>query len=141
MPRLLGASQNELTILDHLSGSELKIAYRMPTEKERADYANGAVQRRGNKIRVTVGQARQKFGRKILAGIRDGDFAFMENGEAFPLSSNRDSPHYREGWRDLVAQYAPDVLELLALRVFDAPVEAVDGQDEEPDPGEDAEKN
>lgn len=148
MPRRLSDEVNELRIKDNISGSEIVFSYRMPTTSERAAYANESYRRKGSKIENRVVEARQKFGKKILVGVRDGDFEVkLEDGTYAPLSSTP-GPHYQADWKDTVARHAGELLELLAARVFDgsasletdAPEEEAGGV-EAAASGEDAEKN
>lgn len=140
MPRRLTDEPNELRIHDNISGSEILLFYRMPTTAERAAYANEMFRRVGRKVKISVGEARQKHGLSILTGIREGDFeARGRNGECEPIASDPESGRFHPDWKEKVAAHASDLVELLAIRVFDAP--AVTAAVEEPDDDEDAEKN
>lgn len=137
MPRILSDDPNELKIHDNISGSDIVLHYRMPSTAERAAYANESFQRRGRKIKAAIGETRIKYGLKILQGIREGDF---ETDTGRPLSSTFGSEFYDEGWKEKIAKHAADLVELLAVRVFDAPA-ILDAEDEEDEADEDAEKN
>jgi hypothetical protein len=145
MPRRLTDELNELIIQDNISGSEIVLSYRMPTTAERAAYANESFRRKGNKVETRVVESRQKYGLKVLAGIREGDFIVNPSGLEKKLSSDPSSANFDPQWKDIVAHHAGDILELLAAHVFDGSVSvgAAAGRDEEADPadGEDLEKN
>lgn len=119
MARVLGTNQNQLKIDDQVSGSTITFFYRLPTTKERQGYMNMAVQRKGKRVEMRHAEAQAKYGEKILTGIRDGDFEVVENGKSVPLSSDPKSPHYREDWKQQVADNASDLLMLLAIHAFD----------------------
>ena len=142
MPRILSADPYELELVDHISGDTLLIKYRMPTTAERTAYGNACVRRKRNKIEQRVPEARREYGQRILVGIRDGDWVVPDGqGGQVPISSDQDSPHYREDWRELIAQFASDVLEALAARVFDGSVSPAATDDEDEPEAEDAEGN
>jgi hypothetical protein len=130
MPRILSDEPCEVTFDDNIAGGKIKIRYRMPTTEERIKYSNSQVNRSGRKLESIIGDTRQKFGKIILAGITDGDFMTAGNK---PLSSNEGSPHYDAGWKEIVAKYAPDVIAMLAMHVFENALILGDGNDEQED--------
>jgi hypothetical protein len=142
MPRRLTDELNELRIQDNISGSGIFFYYRMPTTAERAAYANESFRRRGNKIETRIVATRQKYGKLILQGVREGDFTVpgAAAGQDIPLVSDPASPNYDRQWKETVAAHAGDLLELLAAHVFDGScsVGAASSRDEE---AEDLEKN
>ena len=119
MPRRLTDELNELIIRDNISGSEIKLSYRLPATAERAAYANESFRRKGNKVETRIVETRQKYGKLILSGIREGDFEVRVGDRIQPLAGDPASPNYAPDWRELVAQHAGDLLELLAAHVFD----------------------
>ena len=127
MARRLSKTQtSELTIHDHLSDTEIVLSYRMPTTQEREGYANASVRRTRKGMKFEVVKARQEFGLKILTGIREGDFeAEKADGTFNLLASDPSSPNYREDWKTLVAELAPDLVQALAGHVFDASAEII----------------
>ncbi len=136
MPRLLNDKKPcEVTFFDRISDSKLTIFYRLPTTVERVGYTNSLATRRGNKIESNVGTARLKYGTAIMLGFKDGDF---EKEEGKPMASDPKSPNYDPEWKTFVRQYAQDVIEMLAMHVFesslvsDEPDEAVDQKAEDP---------
>lgn len=133
MPRVLGEEINSVKFSDNLSGSELEVYYRQPTTEERAAYSNESVQRKRNKVLFRAVQARQKFGLKILTGIREGDFLIKKEGKTMPIASDPASPNFDPNWKTLIMTHAADVVELLALHVFDASVETLDETQDSPE--------
>ena len=141
MARIMDDGINTLKIWDNISNTELEIYYRTPTTEERAAFSNESIQRARNKLLFRTAQARHKFGFKVLAGIREGDFIIKKGGKEVPIASDSKSPHYDPIWKELMMKYASDIIALLAAHVFEASAEALD---DEPDGGstmEDAEKN
>jgi len=127
MPRVLSKETYELRIQDNISGSELVFYYRMPTTQERIAYQNEGTQRIKNKLVFRTGQTRQKFGAKILRGIRKDDFIVEKDGKPVDISSMPD-------WKELIEEHAMDLVELLAAHVFENSAEALED-------AEDVEKN
>jgi len=143
MPRFLGQQINTLRLFDNLNdGETIELYYRNPTTKERQKYTDYAVVRKRNQTEFRVTEAQRIFGAKILTGIREGDFLIPgEDGQPVPLSSDPKSEHYREDWKDMLIEYASDIVTFVGSQVFDRSVEA----DTVPDAGEpvaeDLEKN
>jgi len=141
MARRLSDEQNELTIRDNLSGTDIKLFYRMPTTKERIGYQNDSVRRENGRVQTRTVETRIKYGHKILTGIREGDFEVLKDGKYVPLSSDPASEFLDPAWKEHVKTHAADMLELLAARVFDAPVMAMptsaDEAPEDTDPDQD----
>lgn len=121
-----------LTLQDHLSGSEIELYYRMPTPAERVAFANMCVTRKNGKVKMQHAEARVKYGAIILTGFREGDFEVQRDGRYVALSCDAGSPNYDQAWKDKLKAMAPDIIELLALRVFEASVAiAQDDHDDE----------
>ncbi|ACL05236.1 conserved hypothetical protein [Desulfatibacillum aliphaticivorans] len=143
MGRVFSDEPNKLTIQDNVSNSKIVLFYRTPLPSEMAAYHNETVRRKGKKLEVRVAQARLKYGEKILVGFRDGDFAraVKENEEVktVPMASDPNSPNYCQDWKDQVMKNASDLVMLLAGHVFDSSAEVE--ETDEPETGEDAEKN
>ena len=130
MPRRLSDEPNEMTFQDNLSGSEIVLQYRMPTTAERAGYANESFQRKGRKVVSRHVESRLKYGAKVLTGIRDGDFEIKQGDKWAPISSDPNSENYAADWKEQVQKYGADLIELLAIRVFDAPVQVAEAEEE-----------
>ena len=125
MPRLLNDKPCEVTFFDRISDSRITLTYRLPTTDERVGFANALVTRQGNKVKSRMGEARLKYGLKILVGIRDGDFE-TDKG---PLSSNPASPHYDPAWKVFIRDYAQDVVQMLTVHVFESSVVSDEADD------------
>ena len=125
MPRQLNDKPCEVTFQDRLSTdrdgnpSKITLYYHLPTTEDRIGYANAQIVRQGNTVKNNMGEARLKYGLKILAGFKDGDF---EKDDRQPMSSDPASPNYDPGWKARIRQYASDIVSLLAIHVFDASV-------------------
>ncbi|WP_035238152.1 hypothetical protein [Desulfobacter vibrioformis] len=122
--RILSKSgHNKLTIVDKLAGGEEHdIYYRMPTTQERQEFEQDKVKRDGDSVQIDATGAAYEAGKKILTGIRDGDFGREdETGEVVQLSSTPGNDGYLENWKDLVCDLAPDHVILLGLHVFENP--------------------
>jgi len=132
MARRLSADVNELILQDRLSNSEIVFYYRLPTTAERLAYAGQRSQRIGNKVKDKSFETRLKGAKKILTGIREGDFEIPDGkGKFVPLASDPASPHYRQDWKEKVEEYGSDLLELLAYHVFEfSVVDQRPGQEE-----------
>ena len=131
MPRELLDKECFLTIKDNISGDKIRLGYRMPTPAERIAYANEQVVRKGKKVDMRILETRIKFGAKILTSIRTGDFRAMKDGVAVDLASDTSAPGYLPEWKELVKERASDLVELLALHVFQNSAEADDDADAE----------
>lgn len=117
MPRLLNDKKPcEVTFFDRISDSKITLFYRLPTTEERVSYTNSLATRRGNKIESNVGTARLKYGSAILLGFKEGSF---EKEEGKPIASDPASPNYDPAWKTVIRQYAQDVIEMLAVHVFE----------------------
>ncbi len=138
MARRLGGDC-ELTIQDNVSNSEITLKYRVPEPDELIKYRNGQTQRKRNKIIDCSAENRQKWGAKILTGVGDGSFEKKVDGSWVPISSDPKSPNRDPEWKEQVKKQAPDLIETLAVYVFDAssmPI-APEENTEEADPEED----
>lgn len=123
MPRRLGDELNEMRFQDNLSGTEIVLLYRMPTTKERVAYANESFQRKGRKLINRAVETRMKFGLNVLEGFREGDFERKVGAAWKPIASDSASDNYFPEWKEHVEKYASDLIEHLAIRVFDLPVQ------------------
>jgi hypothetical protein len=125
MGRLLSTKPNTLTIHDNISNSQIVFQYRMPTTEERMNYSNSIIQRTRKGVTTRHSEIRQKYGAKILLGFRDGDFEYEDDdGNVLPLTM--ENPE----WKKLICEMAPDLVELLAAHVFDAPAEITENETE-----------
>jgi len=129
MGRTLNDENCEMTFKDKISNSNITVYYRLPESEERIAYSNALTTRSGNQIKNTVGEARRKYGTSILTGFKDGSF---DRGKGRPISSDPASSHYEPAWKAFVKKYALDVIELLAVMVFEASLSNVDPENDEP---------
>lgn len=116
MPRILSDQPCLVTFFDNISGDKITLKYRLPTTEERIKYTNSQVSRHGRKVESTMGETRQKYGLRVLLGITDGNF---QKADGKPLSSNQESPAYDPDWKTVIAKFAPDVVAMLAMHVFE----------------------
>ncbi len=131
MARVFTDEPNELRLHDNISDSNIILYYRTPTAKDHAEYTNNMTKRIGNKLVNCTGEQRQTKGLDILTGFRKGDF-LKSNNTIF--SSDPDDEAYDPDWKKLVAKYAPDLIEALAIHVFEMSVVKDDRQGlEDPD--------
>ena len=141
MARIMDDGLNILKIWDNISNSELEVQYRSPTTEERTAFSNESIQRKRNKLLFRTAQARHKFGLKILAGIREGDFIIKKDGKDVPFASNPKSTNYDQNWKEIMMRHASDIIQLLAAHVFENPAETLDDESDGGSTTEDAEKN
>jgi len=144
MPRRLGDELNELRFQDNISGSTIVLYYRMPTTQETVRYTNEITVRQRNRIVSRLGETRQKYGFIILQGIRTGDFEVKKGDKYVPIASDPQSEYYVQDWKETIKKHAPDLIELLAIRVFESPaeedIEPEDTEGEPQAPGDEAEE-
>jgi len=115
MPRLLSDEPCTLVLNDNISNTRITLHFRMPTTAERVKYLSGLFKRKGNELQPNVNEIRAELGAEILLGFEEGAFT-TEKGI---ISSNPNSPLYEPSWKDIMAKYAPDVIEMLAIHVFE----------------------
>ena len=138
MARRETSENNELLLQDHLSDSVLGTYYRTPDTAERQTYINKQRKRVGKKYVDNSVANRIVHGKKIITGIREGDYERKVGDEYVPFSSDPQAENYFEGWRDWMEVNCADVLTMLAVRVFEMPVTLT--RPDEDDPEEDIEK-
>ena len=125
--RIFSDQPNILKLHDNISDSSIHLYYRTPTVKEVAGYTNGMTKRVRNRIVNCTGECRQKHGKAILEGFRDGDFGMLKNGEPVMISSNPDSKGYDPEWKNLFCKYAADLVERLAIHAFEQTADTDEG--------------
>jgi hypothetical protein len=110
-------------------GDEVGVYFRQANTKEMHGYQNEAVQRKRNNVKFRSSEAQLKYGHKVMTGIRDGDCGAPNvEGKMVPISSDPQSPDYRENWRELLEQYAPNIIIALGAYVFGG-TEALEGEE------------
>ena len=115
MRDLKQSDRNVLRISDAISGSEIELYYRMPTTSEQVAYQSKLVKRQGKKVVIHAFDTRLEYGLKILTGFREGDFGF----DGKPVASDNQSPNFREDWKELLTQSAPDIINAFAMTIFE----------------------
>ena len=119
MARVFSKKPNKLILHDNLSNTEIVLYFRTPTTKEVASYTNGMTKRVRNKVVNCTGECRQKYGKLIFEGFRDGDFAEEIDGKEVLFSSDKKSKNFQEDWKEKVCVNAPDIIETLAIHAFE----------------------
>lgn len=119
--RVIGANvKNEMTIADSISGTEITLYFRTPSNSERQRYFADLWGRDGDNITDKSQDARLNWGAEILLGFEDNDLGFKDaNGEVTAFSSDPENENHRADWKELIKEYAPELLGFLALRVFE----------------------
>jgi len=115
MRDLTRSDRNKLIINDARSGTEIELYYRTPTTQEEVEYQSKLIKRKGKKVLINAFETRLKMGLKILTGFREGDFGV----DGRPISSDPSSPNYREDWKELLREYAADIVTAFAFAVFE----------------------
>jgi hypothetical protein len=115
MRDLTKSDRNKLVINDTRSGTEIELYYRNPTTQEEIEYQSKLIKRKGKKVLINAFETRLQMGLKILTGFREGDFGV----DGKPISSDPSSPNYREDWKDLLKEYAADIVTAFAFAVFE----------------------
>ncbi|MFA6290231.1 MAG: hypothetical protein WC637_00540 [Victivallales bacterium] len=116
MPRILSNEPCKVTFQDNIAGGNITLEYTLPSAEDRIKYSNSMISRKGRKVEAVYGETRMKYGEKILSGIKDGDF--LKN-DGTKLSSNPESPAYNADWKKMIVDFAPDVIAMLAMHVFE----------------------
>lgn len=104
-----------MLIHDGRSGTDIMLYYRNPSTQEEVRYQSKLFKRQGRKLMINAYDTRLEMGLKILTGFREGDFGVK--GE--PISSDPQSPHYRENWKELLKTHAADIVTAFAFQVFE----------------------
>lgn len=115
MRDLKKSDKNIMRIKDTISNSEIELYYRTPLASEIAQYHSMLVKRKGGKIIMNPIQTRLEMGLKILTGFREGDFGY----DGKPISSDPQSPYYREDWKELLRDTAADIIIAFAFNIFE----------------------
>lgn len=132
MRDLKQTDRNHITLKDSQTGEKIGIYYSTPTTSQIKAYRQASVRRKGNKVKVSTFDPSLKWGLAIITGFDEGSFGF--DGE--PISSDPDSPNYREDWKDLLAETAADIVTIVGSTVFDGVRMGAAGMDVEYDEDE-----
>ncbi len=114
MARMIGESQQVLAVHDPVSGSVIRLHFRVPTSEERVAYQVSAYRLEGGERRFCLGETRLRFGAEILVGFGAGDILLTENGCLTPLDPSR-----HPDWKAKLVEQAPDLVSYLAQQVFE----------------------
>jgi hypothetical protein len=115
MRDLKRSERNRIVLTDGPTGDKIGIFYSTPTSPQFKAYRQAVVKRKGDKVVMDTWNPAVKFGLEIITGFDDGSFGY----DGSPISSNPESPQYREDWKDLLAETAPDIIALVANVAFD----------------------
>lgn len=124
MGRILGSNiRNVFSVLDPVSGREIDLYYRMPSSSERIAYESAKFDLDQKSALVSrAPEARQEYGLLILEGFKKGGFHLpQEDGSVKDISSDPADPDYIADWKDKIKEFAIDIIEVLAHRIFDGP--------------------
>jgi hypothetical protein len=120
------SDKNKVVILDSRSGSEIELYYRTPTTEEEVAYQSKLFRRAGKKV-VLDGFTRLEYGLKVITGFREGDFCVGDQ----KISSDRESPSYREDWKALLKDKAAGIVIAFAVAIFEGTGSKEKDEDEE----------
>jgi hypothetical protein len=131
-------TDHRMDFYSRTAGQKLTLFYRLPTEDERFGYENGRVKRDKGKVVNMAGRLRREYGLAIITGLGEGCFG-KPGGQpdadgkvpVIPVSSDKDSPHYDPKWKTHLKRYAVELVEALAIRIFEEPVVALSPEAEE----------
>ena len=116
----------------------IMLRYRDPTPDEIRKYHSESLQRKGNRVVIRYAETHEKYGLKILAGIREGDFGIIgPDKKPVCVSSDPDSDFFRQDWKNLFAENALSAVIALGAHVFGGTeagaADEVDGSDADRD--------
>lgn len=132
--RILGSKKNLFVFENCMGPGEFGLYYRFPNTDEIIAHRNGGTRREGDTLVSNHAENRLASGKKILTGIREGDFGKEgPDGNPVPISSDDGSEFYDEDWRDLVEKSASDLIEMLGYVVFEGSARANLNTEEKPD--------
>jgi hypothetical protein len=136
MARRERSKENYLEFQDNISDSVLGLFFRTPTTKEQQAFINKRAIRTGKKHVDNTAANRVAFGKRIITGVREGDFERKVGQDEYkPISSDPSSENYYENWKDWMEDNCADVLTVLAARVFEVPVSVVQTEEDDEDLG------
>ena len=111
-------------------GDIITLFFRDPKPAEVRGYNNECVIRKGNKPVLQHAKAQEKYGMKILEGIKEGDFGIKgPDNKPVCVSSDKASQFYREDWKAVLVEYALSAVIALGAYIFGG-TEASDSAEE-----------
>ncbi len=121
MGRILGSNvRNTFSVLDQVSGKEIDLYYRLPSTSERVAYESAKFSVETGAVKNRAIEARQEYGFLILEGFKKGSFQIcLEDGSFKDISSDPGDPDYVSDWKEKIKQFASDLIEVLAHRIFE----------------------
>lgn len=108
-------NDNKFTMIDSISSTEIEFYHRTPGTEERVAYQAARFHRKGNFMINCSRKAAINAAAEVLNGIREGDFEI----DGQPLSSDPNSPNYREDWKELIKDMAGDLLFIMGNNLFE----------------------
>lgn len=115
MPRELNSNDIEIDLLDAF-GNLCTLRLRKPNTEERISYRASQMERDDDDILLRIFETRVYGAARLLTGINAD--AFTVDGE--PLSSTPGHAGYREDWKQRLMDGAPELLEAIGYRLFEA---------------------
>jgi hypothetical protein len=115
MRDLKHSDRNKLTLNDGQTGEKIDVFYSTPTASQIRAYRQATIRKRGGKVIYDNFDPGLKYGLEIITGFSEGAFGF----DGQPISSDPESPLYREDWKQLLAKTASDIVTVLATVAFD----------------------
>lgn len=112
------------TLVDEGTGVEIEFTHRQPTNAERLAYQREAIQSKGKKIVLKSAAAAREKVKPLITSFRfpnadPGTQLRVELAEGeVPLSCDTQDPGYMPAWRDVLARYVPQMLEVLGNKIF-----------------------
>lgn len=122
MGRRAGADEHIMLFPDRISGDDIGLKYRMPTDEERVEYQDKSFSFRNGKLKTKAYQVRKEMGLRILTGIVDGAFEVQRQGKWVEISSNPQAQEpylYDPDWREIVRRDGADLIADLAMAIFE----------------------
>jgi len=113
-----GTKQYQAIVRDKFSDSDVVLYYTPPTTKDRLEFQNNFIKRKGDTVEVELIDEQVELGLRLVTGFRKGDFERLVDGEWITFSSDKDDPDYFEGWRDWIRDFAADLIEPFVIHVF-----------------------
>lgn len=124
MPRDVQIIENNtLTLFDPIEKAAVVFTHRSPTTDDRVRYMVAKYKRDGDKLIDRTRSALIDAAGGILTGIRPEDFTIG----GLPLSSDPESVHFREDWKERVKASAGDLLFLMGHELFEGRISLPDG--------------
>ena len=105
----------------------------LPTNQQRVKYQKEATATRGKKVVIKSQTAARKHVKQLLTGFRFPDedpntqIKVEIGGDLHPISCTEGDPGYIKGWKQVLEQTVPGVLETLGMQIFSGAQDAESG--------------